>query len=221
MEHGSGTVKLYRAIGTVVGVFALVTMFYTVFTQPLPNGVPMAVANFFSYFTNLTNILVVLALGSAWLAPSSRLGRFFGRPSVRAAVALYITVVSVVYYLFLRQIWQPEGLRWLADVLLHYVTPVLFVLDWLLFVPKGRLRWSDLPWWMIYPFAYAAYTLVRGAAFGWYPYPFIDVTQLGYSRALTNVVFFVAVFAVLSVLVIALDRWLGKMRFRQRAAAAQ
>jgi hypothetical protein len=30
------------------------------------------------------------------------------------------------------------------------------------------------------------YTLVRGAAWGWYPYPFLDVTSHGYARVALN-----------------------------------
>jgi hypothetical protein len=43
--------------------------------------------------------------------------------------------------------------------------------------------------WLAFPLAYFAYSLIRGAAVGWYPYPFIDPRQSGgYGR--------VAVFAV-------------------------
>jgi hypothetical protein len=35
----------------------------------------------------------------------------------------------------------------LADVLLHYVTPTLYVVWWLVFQSKGGLRWY-LSWWL-------------------------------------------------------------------------
>jgi hypothetical protein len=218
MQRQTQTAQLYRAAGAVVGMCALGIMFYTVLVGPKPGGLPMAIGNFFSYFTVQSSILATLAFGSAWLAPHSRLGQFFSRPATRAAIALYIAVVGAVYFLILRHTWQPEGLRWLADALLHYAMPVLFILDWLLFVPRGGLRWGDVASWLVFPLAYAAYTLARGAAFGWYPYPFIDVTALGYAGALTNMAVLVGVFALLGLVTVPLDGWLGRARARHAVA---
>ncbi|MGI8411933.1 MAG: Pr6Pr family membrane protein, partial [Solirubrobacteraceae bacterium] len=39
---------------------------------------------------------------------------------------------------------------------------------------------------LIFPIGWLAFTLIRGAIAHWYPYPFIDVTQLGYGRAAVN-----------------------------------
>ena len=39
---------------------------------------------------------------------------------------------------------------------------------------------------MLYPFRWLVFTLVRGAVISWYPYPFIDVTQLGYGKTSLN-----------------------------------
>jgi hypothetical protein len=33
--------------------------------------------------------------------------------------------------------------------------------------------------WLAYPAAWLGYTLIRGASVDWYPYPFVDVSQLG------------------------------------------
>lgn len=39
-----------------------------------------------------------------------------------------------------------------------------------------------------FPFCWLAFTLIRGAIIGWYPYPFIDVTSLGYGKTILNCV---------------------------------
>jgi hypothetical protein len=39
---------------------------------------------------------------------------------------------------------------------------------------------------LIWPSLYIAYTLAHGAVSDWYPYPFIDVVELGYPTALRN-----------------------------------
>ena len=117
-----------------------------------------------------------------------RVGRFLDRPSVRTAIAGYIVIVGTVYFALLRNLGHATGLRPFFEYVLHYVMPPLFVLDWLLFVPKGEIGWrngvdslalsvrSTSPGrWCTAPFA------------GWYPYPFIDVPELGYGRVLLNI----------------------------------
>ena len=86
-------------------------------------------------------VFAAICLTTPWLAPRSALGRFCGEPAVRTAVALYIAVTGGVYVLVLRHLWAPQGLQWLADTLLHYVTPVLFVIDWLALSPARTLPW--------------------------------------------------------------------------------
>ena len=59
----------------------------------------------------------------------------------------------------------------LADVLLHYAVPVLYLVFWWFALPKASLRWVDPLVWSAYPAAYCAYALARGALIGSYPYP--------------------------------------------------
>ena len=40
--------------------------------------------------------------------------------------------------------------------------------------------------WLLYPFAYLVYTLIRGASVGWYP--FLDVSRHGHGGVLVRCV---------------------------------
>jgi len=86
------------------------------------------------------------------------------------------------------------------------VTPPLFVIDWLLFVPKGEIGWRNGLDSLAYPIAYLVWTMVHGAFAGWYPYPFIDVSKLGYGRMLLNSAGLILAFLALELLLVALDR---------------
>ncbi len=131
---------------------------------------------YLSFFTILTNLLVAVAL-TASLWPRSRMGSFFSRPSLTAALAAYIATVGIIYSLLLREMWNPEGLQKSADILLHDVVPLLFVAGWLFAFSKARLPWKIVLPWLVYPLAYLGFALIRGALTGRYPYPFIDVQQ--------------------------------------------
>ena len=110
----------------------------------------------------------------------------FFTPRIATAIAVYITVVGIVYNTLLRRIWNPQGWDKVADELLHLVIPLLFIIYWLLAVPKGELRWRNTFALLVYPLAYFIWVLIFGALRGWYPYPFIDVNQLGYSATLLH-----------------------------------
>jgi hypothetical protein len=166
---------------------------------------------FFSFFTVLTNTLVATALTCAIIPRESRGHRFFRTPWVCSGIAASIALVSVAYNLLLRHLWQPEGLQWIADELLHDIMPVLFVLYWWVYVPKGQLRLVHLLLWAMYPVLYFAYVLLRGDLFGDYMYPFIDVGTLGYPQAFINACGVLAGFVGVSVVVLVVDRFKSRV----------
>lgn len=166
-----------------------------------------ALWRYFGYFTVLTNLLVVLALAARATGPRGTLSRSLCRIDVQTAAAVGIVMVFLVYHLLLRNLWQPQGWQWVSDQLLHTAMPVLFVVHWWINVPQPALGWRHVPACLIYPAAYAVYLLLRCAADGWYPYPFIDVATLGYPRVAVNTCGLVAAFVAVACLLIALGRW--------------
>jgi hypothetical protein len=169
-------------------------------------GVVIGLVSFLGYFTILTNLLVCISLTLPVLAPSSAPGGFFARSDVTAGVATSIVFVCLAYHFLLRNTWNPQGLQLLADVLLHYVTPVLFLIYWWFNFPKGALRWTYPVIWGLYPTVYLIYTLIRGSIIGNYPYGFIDPLAIGYQRTMINAVGLLFVFIALGLILVALGR---------------
>lgn len=210
--------RLYRAVFACVGWFAVALQYGVTLSENPDSSAGELTLNFFSYFTILSNILVALALTAPVVAPNSRPGRWFAGEGVRAAMAMYIVVVGVVYHFLLAPTWNPQGLALLGNSLLHYVMPAAFVLDWLLFAPKGRLNWKDPAKWLIFPLVYGGWTLIHGALSGWWPYPFVDVGALGLGRVLLNFVGLLVFFLIVGLIVVAIDRTFGR-RDRRRVPA--
>lgn len=209
--------KYYRIGAAAVAWFALVLQYTLTVTKP---GAPFleATVRYFSFFTIITNVLVALALTLPWLAPESRAGQFFDRPSVRTAILAYIIIVAVIYHYLLAKLWNPQGWQLIADTIEHVVTPALYVIDWVLFVPKGTVKWKSAVVWLGYPLVYAAYSLIHGAVTGFYPYPFLNVSNLGYDEVLINMAVLVLVFLGLGLALIGIDRRMG--RSNEQAAGA-
>lgn len=193
---------------TVVAWFAVILQLYLMMqSTKIPLGETLV--RFFSYYTILTNVLVAVYGTALLVKPSGRPGLFLIRPGPATAVAVYITIVGLVYNLVLRRLWDPEGWQWLVDELLHVVVPLLFILYWLVAIPKSALYWKRIPGWLIYPVVYAIFIFFRGAQSGFYPYPFINVTVLGYPQVLLNSIALTGGFLLISVIFVALGRLLS------------
>lgn len=210
IQRMHGAARGWRILFAVVG-WAGLALQYGVMLSAGTRSVVGSTVIFFSFFTILTNLLVALALTAPALLPDSRLGRWTATEGVRAAVAMYIAAVATVYHAALASTWDPQGLTLVANHILHTVMPVAFVLDWLLFVPKGRLRWIDPGKWLAYPLLYGLWTAIHGLMIGWYPYWFIDIGALGWGPALINFGALLAVFLTLGLIVVALDRALSAL----------
>lgn len=137
-----------------------------------------SVVNFFSYFTNLSNMLAAGALMlGARLALSVREAPCDGT-TLRFVSATNMVVVGVVYALLLRDV-DLGALRPWINAVLHMVMPGAVLLDWLLWPPRHALGVRHLAPCLVFPALYLAYVLVRGQAVGWYPYPFLDPDRIG------------------------------------------
>jgi len=134
-----------------------------------------AVVVFVMFFTTQINGLAAAVTGCA----AAGLKCFAKRDGLRAAIAVYLMTGVAVFGLVLRHYYHHRGLQFTADVLLHYVTPLLYGAFWLLAVPKGGLRWRDPAIWLIYPAVYMLTALLFGTWSGFFPYPIIDWRTLG------------------------------------------
>jgi len=195
LQKNNNDKRLYLAALAITAWAAVVLQLYLILEHRVAS-VPETILRFFSFFTILTNLLVALCCTLVLVKPGSGWGAFFARPRMLTAITLYIVVVGLIYNTILRFLWNPQGLQFVVDELLHSVVPVLFILYWLFFVPKETLHWKDIFPWLLFPLLYCIFILVRGAFSGFYPYPFVDVTELGYGRVLLHAAGIVLVFLI-------------------------
>ena len=167
---------------------------------------------FFSFFTNLSNAIAGLALLMPALAPHSAAGRFLARPDVRAPVLIYILFTGFFYWALLSRFFDPQGLRVLTIYGLHYGTPLVFLFDWLALTPHGALRAHHMAMWLAFPLVYAGFLLGHGAATGFYPYFFVNVTRIGYGQTLLTMALFLIAFTFAGWVVVGIDRRLASKR---------
>ena len=203
------TVQRLAVLLAVLGWTALVLQAWISVTRhiALGNGAAYGVMMYTGYFTILTNALcAAVATAVALGARASPALQALRRPAFITAAAVSILLVGVIYHLLLRVLHHPVGLEYACNTALHYLIPPLFVVFWWLAVPRGVLVWRDLWLAFAFPAAYAVYVLARGEIAGVYPYPFFDVTKLGYSDVLRNAVGLSGVFVATGLTMLALKR---------------
>ena len=201
--------RLLQWVGFLAGLGGLILQFVLTIPASMEAGRSLAgsIVFFFSFFTVLTNILVMLTHAAGLGLDGGRLA-VLQRPLVRAGLVAAISLVGLVYFFILSALWQPQGWWRAADTTLHYVTPAIYTVWWLLAGRNGTSRWRDPFLWLVWPLAYLAYALARAPIAGEVPYPFLDYLQNGWQPVLTAIGGLLVLFIALGLAVVAADRFL-------------
>ncbi|MFT0716183.1 Pr6Pr family membrane protein [Flagellimonas lutimaris] len=196
----------FEILGLCMGWFAVLAQLYLML-QNREAGIAESLLRFVSYFTILTNTFVALFFTTRVFGADQKLLPLFHRNATPMALTAFIVVVGLVYQLVLRKIWEPTGLQMVVDELLHTIIPVFMYVYWLMFCAKTVVSWKQLSKWLLYPLGYLVFMMVRGQFSGFYPYPFLNVDELGFGPTLLNV-FFVL---LLMLLIMVALYFLGKL----------
>jgi hypothetical protein len=199
-------------IGFIVGAAALILQLSLTLPLRLNNGDSFAgaIVFYFTFFTILTNLMLVL-IYAAELWPRPWLS-WFHQPVTRGMMAAAIALVMGFYHLILAETWDPQGYNLVADTALHYVTPIIYLLWWLLFVRHGSLRFADIPAMLLPPTIYLIYVLIRGAIVGEYPYAILEADSIGYGMVALNVLAVLVALTVLCAVVVGVDLLLKRTK---------
>jgi hypothetical protein len=194
-----GVTALVVAVGIVVQLFVTANS-----TQGYFPDNPDRVFNVFAFFTIQSNLL----LGGTCLLLAIDRDRWHSTlfKTLRLNGVLGIAVTGIVYHLVLAGADDLEGAAALTNFLLHTATPLLGVLGWLVFGPRGQTDGRVVAWSLVYPLLWLAFTLIRGEGTGFYPYPFVNVTEHGYGTVLLNCLLVALLFLVLAAGTTLLDR---------------
>ena len=199
---GAGVPQALALVVASSAIFGLAVQFTATFAQT--GSIGASVWILLRYFTIMANLLVALVFAGV----AARRPRF-GSPGVLGGTALIILLVATVYEVLLRGTMQQNGTEKLADLFLHSVTPLLVLVTWVLYAPKGGLTYRDPLLWATVPILYLGYALARGTRDGLYPYAFIDVGRIGWAQTGINAVAIAIGFLLVGVVMVWFDRRLG------------
>ena len=176
-----------------------------------PAGVLSTLGDLASYFTTWS--LLVAAVVTTLLAiDPGRDGRALRAARLASILMLTVTVVATAIALPVWLSWGGVLAGWqvVLQVLRHAAAPLLTLLVWVVVGPRGWADRSTTLWSLAIPLGWIAWTLGRGAVVHAYPYDPVNVVALGYGPVLLNAVLAVLAGAVLLLLLVRLDTWLGR-----------
>lgn len=185
------------------------------------------------YYTLLSNVLCEIYMLSclikeirgfrAWNTQIQSEGVVLAH--LKGAITLCILVTFLIFHFLLAggsfSMGSGAGgayLNSLSNRIVHYVVPLMFVLDWLLFDVKGTYTHFDPVKWIVIPYVYLAYALIRGAVGGAvfhggskYPYFFLDGPKIGWFNVFAYVAVLTIFFVILGYVIYGIDYRLGKL----------
>lgn len=179
------------------------------------------------YYTVLSNILCFVYFAVLVVAQRKK-----ENPLVKGSVTMCIAVTGIVYHFLLDGMMEANAASVspvldAGNFLVHTVVPVMVVLDYFLFFPKGQYKSLHPIAWLVLPYLYFGFILLRaeisdslfsgfGGTTSRYPYPFLDVDLYGWDKVLLIVLGITVAFLALGYIAYVLDRLLGKNFHKSR-----
>ena len=179
------------------------------------------------YYTVLSNILCFVYFAVLVVAQRKK-----ENPLVKGSVTMCIAVTGIVYHFLLDGMMEANAASVspvldAGNFLVHTVVPVMVVLDYFLFFPKGQYKSLHPIAWLVLPYLYFGFIWLRaeisdrlfsgfGGAKSRYPYPFLDVDLYGWDKVLLIVLGITVAFLALGYIAYVLDRLLGKNFHKSR-----
>ena len=176
----------------------------------------------FRYYTNLSNLLVVMFfLIRTVVRVTGNYSGFFGRIVFSElwfySVTMTILLTFGIFHFLLMPSFRkaaPESNEFkmthsFSNYCVHYVVPLLSLLNWLIFADKSQLQYKWALIWIVIPWIYVIYATIRGLhgdiienTDSAYPYDFMDLGKHGWAVFLRNVLVVTVVFAAIGFLLL-------------------
>lgn len=219
---------ILRTLGLSVGITGII--FHMMVNSMLTTG--FMVKHNMAYFTLQTNIFstvifaVLLIKAIRDSIKTKRIVVSHLNSEVHLACTMYITITMLVYWFILTPMsgFPQNAVLWTDGILLHTCTPLLAIIDSLLFSEHGKVNYKSIPKYLIYPILYYIsliiiskfindpyYTIkIKGETISlMYPYPFLDPAVMGTKGVIIAIIAAVFLFLLFSLLYIFVDKKIG------------
>ena len=180
-------------------------------------------------FTNVSNIFAwgYFFVAAIRLVASKGDGAKVFAPQAKYTAMISLLITALIAHFMLFDAMFQNGQLVLHLVAMHYVVPIMALLDWLLFDEKGKMVvWGPFAWLSL-AVVYLVVVMVGAGPLGLdlgggttadvsrYPYTFLDPAISGVGGVALFIVAMVVAFIVLGYLIFAIDKALGRIANRR------
>ena len=212
----------YGLVAFVTIANLLVNIYYEIFevvpiTDPkaslfghFPHGIegaPGRVFDLLSYFTIWSQIVVAITFFALY-KNQARKDRF--TTLLLPTALMMITITGIMFYALIYPVSPPVGANIVPSFVSHAVVPIISVLTWIAYGPRGFVKIKAIPTYFIIPIIWVVLTHVRGLINGQYPYAVLDVTDIGYTWFFITIVAIIIFGIVLAFIYVAIDKFRAK-----------
>lgn len=183
--------------------------------------------NFPHMFTNISNLFawVYFICAIIWLiSHRDDADAVTFAPAFKYTATISLLVTMLIAHFMMFDTLVQDGVLQLHLVVLHYVVPIMALLDWALFDEKGKMPvWGPFAW-MSLVLVYLIFTMVAVGVFGvfWgggttaditnYPYTFLDPAISGVGGVAMFCGAMLVAFIAVGFILFGLDRLLGRAK---------
>ena len=197
------TQLIFRVVLCVVSAFA-VLLSIGIFYIKINGGNEFS-WNFLKYYTNISNYFVftVSVIVLADTVKRLRAGETEGyNRKIRTFKFMTVVMILVTFLVVIFLLDSPLSANYwrnIGNMSYHFLAPLLFILDYILFEQKRSISVFAPLYSLIIPLVYVCYVFILGAAIqGFeYPYFFLNVNVLGYGGVCLWVLGLLGVFTAL------------------------
>lgn len=172
--------------------------------------------DFYIYYTNLSNyicaIVIIINFIHCIKNIKNKKNEYFDtliRFNFMCLILIMITFF--VYNILLTNCTIVEYFSSFYNVIMHFILPIMFFLNWILFYEHGKIKWYYPLLGIVMPMIYVIFILIRGVILKGstqtiiYPYFFLNVNQIGLIGVIRWVFIFVIIFVLFGYILYLLD----------------
>lgn len=194
------------------------------------NTAPSGFAIYISYYTTQSNILVFMVMLIMLIREFFHQGKRTRFLTILKALSTVSIMVTFLIYHFILSPYINADVSNVSggygNIIVHYITPLWFFFDYLIFDTKGATRLIDPFLYIIFPMYYFLFANIRavngelydyGSLISQFPYPFLDYAIFGIYGVSAAVFVIILADLFMGFLFVGLDKVMKKPRARYRS----
>ena len=211
--------------------FSIVYKFLTILSIIVGVGINLikttSIISMISYYTIQSNIICLISFiyfVYLEIRNKTKNDRYY---LIKGAITVAILITGIIYRFalipnnFQMDVSNAVTSKNISNIFVHTVSPVMILLDYILFDEKGHLKISYSLYWLLIPINYVIYVYIYGSLGGKFyniggserfAYFFLDYVQIGIKKVIAFDFSMIVFILIISLLLVYIDKIIDKIK---------